>query len=85
MAIAAAATSVASARRAAQKMTLWTLTVFGMIVGTSILASASPAMHLLASDTAVQASSVQRVDYTWNHHHYKHRSWDKNARRWHYY
>jgi hypothetical protein len=59
--------------------------MFGLIAGTATFASASPATHLLGSDAAVQASSVQRVDYTWNHHHYKHRSWDKKARHWHYY
>jgi hypothetical protein len=59
--------------------------MFGLIAGTSTFASAAPAIHLLGSDAAVQASSVQRVDYTYNHHRYKHRSWDKKARHWHYY
>ncbi|HUN42362.1 MAG TPA: hypothetical protein VMU81_18885 [Acetobacteraceae bacterium] len=38
----------------------------------------------LVPGAAAQAA-VQRVDYYWNHHHYKHRSWDKAHKRWHYY
>ena len=31
------------------------------------------------------SSAVQPAYYVWNHHRYKHRSWDKRHKRWHYY
>jgi hypothetical protein len=64
---------------------LRTLTISGLILGASAVASASPATHLLGRDAAVQTSAIQRVDYYWNHHRYTHRSWDKRRRRWRYY
>jgi hypothetical protein len=68
-----------------QKIILRMLTVSGLIVGTSAIASASPATHLLGRDATVQTTSIERADYNWNHHRYKHRSWDKRGRRWRYY
>ena len=64
---------------------LRTLTISGLILGASAVASASPATHLLGRDAAVQTSAIQHVDYYWNHHRYAHRSWDKRRRRWRYY
>jgi hypothetical protein len=68
-----------------QKITLRILTISGLILGTSAIASASPATHLIGRDAGAHTTSVQRADYTWNHHHYKHRSWDKKGNHWHYY
>jgi hypothetical protein len=68
-----------------REIILRTLTISCMIVGVSTIASASPAIGSLDSDAALQSSSVERVDYYWNHHRYKHRSWDKGHRRWRYY
>jgi hypothetical protein len=66
-------------------ITLWTLTIFCMIVALSTVGSASPATRLLDRDAGLQTTNVERVDYYWNHHRYKHRSWDKRHRRWRYY
>ncbi len=62
---------------------LRTVTIAGLIIGVSSIAS--PARPLLSRDSALQTSQVERVDYTYNHHRYKHRSWDKRHRRWRYY
>jgi hypothetical protein len=59
--------------------------ITGLIVSATGIASASPATHLLAHSTVGAATSVERIDYYWNHHHYQHRSWDKQHARWHYY
>jgi hypothetical protein len=67
------------------KIILQMLTISGLIVGTSAIASASPATHLLDRDAAAQTTKVERVDYSYNHHRFKHRSWDKRHRRWSYY
>ena len=67
------------------KIILGTLTVSGLIIGASTIASASPATPLLGREAAVQTSQVQTVYYYWNHRRYKHRSWDKRRRRWRYY
>lgn len=68
-----------------REITLSTLTIGCMIVALSTMASASPATRLLGRDAALQTTNVERVDYYWNHHRYKHRSWDKGHRRWRYY
>jgi hypothetical protein len=67
------------------KIILRTLTILGVIVGTSAIASASPATPLLGRYDTAQTAQVEQVDYYYNHHHYQHRSWDKGHRRWHYY
>jgi hypothetical protein len=67
------------------KILLGTLTLSGLIIGVSTIASAAPATPLLGHEITVQTAQVQQVDYYWNHHHYKHRSWDKHHNRWHYY
>jgi hypothetical protein len=64
---------------------LRTVTIAGLIIGVSTIASASPARPLLSHDAGLQTSQVERVDYYYNHHRYKHRSWDKRHRRWRYY
>ncbi|HEY4044893.1 MAG TPA: hypothetical protein VGM32_24025 [Rhodopila sp.] len=64
---------------------LRTLVVCGLIAGASAIASAAPATRMLAPETAFQTTHAQPVDYYWNHHRYKHRSWDKRRRRWRYY
>jgi hypothetical protein len=63
----------------------WTLVIAVLVVGTATMASASPATRLLDRDAALQTATVERVDYYWNHHRYKHRSWDKRHGRWRYY
>ncbi len=67
------------------KMILQTLTITGLIVGVSSIASASPATRPLGRDVTAQTASVEQVDYYWNHRRYHHRSWDKRHRRWNYY
>jgi hypothetical protein len=67
------------------KICLWSLTISGLIVGASTIASASPATNVLGPNTAVQTAHVEQVDYYYNHHRYQHRSWDKKRRRWRYY
>jgi hypothetical protein len=68
-----------------RRLMLGTLTIAGLIIGASTIASASPATPLFRGDAAVQTAQVQQVDYYWNHHRYKHRSWDKGHHRWRYY
>ena len=67
------------------KLILGTLTFSGLIIGASVVASASPASPLLRPAVTVSTAGIQHVDYYWNHHRYKHRSWDKRRRRWRYY
>lgn len=67
------------------KIILRTLTILGLIAGTSAIASASPATPLLGHFDSAQTAQVEHVDYYYNHHHYQHRSWDKGHRRWRYY
>jgi Ni/Co efflux regulator RcnB len=67
------------------KIILRTLTMLGLIVGTTAIASASPATPLLDHNATAQTAQVERVDYSYNHHHYQHRSWDKGHHRWRYY
>jgi hypothetical protein len=64
---------------------LRTVTIAGLIIGASTIASASPARPLPGRDTGLQTSQVERVDYNYNHHRYKHRSWSKRHHRWRYY
>ncbi len=64
---------------------LRTVTIAGLAIGVSSIASASPVRPALSPDVGVQTSQIQQVDYYYNHHHYKHRSWDKHHRRWRYY
>jgi hypothetical protein len=67
------------------KIILGALAMAGLIVGMSTVASASPATHLLDPTTTVHATIVEHVAYYWNHHRYRHRSWDRRRRRWRYY
>ena len=62
-----------------------TVTITGLIIGVSTIASASPARPPLSHDSTLQTSQVQQVYYYHNHHRYKHRSWDKRHHRWRYY
>jgi hypothetical protein len=59
--------------------------IIGLIVSTYGIASASPASTMLDQGTAVGTANVEQIDYSWNHHHYHHRSWDKRNHHWHYY
>jgi hypothetical protein len=61
------------------------LTISCIIVGLSAIASASPAIRLLDRDAVPQISNIEPVYYYWNHHRYRHRSWDKYHKRWRYY
>jgi hypothetical protein len=56
-------------------------TVIGLIVSATGIAAAAPATHLLDHSTI----GVERIDYSWNHHRYHHRTWDKQHARWRYY
>jgi hypothetical protein len=67
------------------KIILGALTLSGLIIGASTIASAAPATPLLGHEATVQTAQVQKVDYYYNHRHYKHRSWDKSHKRWRYY
>jgi hypothetical protein len=67
------------------KIILGTLTVSGVIIGASSIASASPSSPVLNPKATVTTANIEHVDYYYNHHHYKHRSWDKHHNRWHYY
>jgi hypothetical protein len=57
----------------------------GLIVSATGIAAAAPATHLLDRSTIGVATSVERIDYSWNHHRYHHRTWDKQHARWRYY
>jgi hypothetical protein len=59
--------------------------IVGLIVSSHGIASASPATHLFGQGTPVAATGIEHIDYNWNHHHYHHRSWDKQHARWRYY
>jgi hypothetical protein len=67
------------------KIFLHALTISGLVIGLSSIASASTATNPLVRLDTAQNAQIQRVDYYYNHHHYKHRSWDKAHRRYHYY
>jgi hypothetical protein len=67
------------------KVILGTLAMAGLIFGVSRVVSASPATHLLGPSTIAHTTSFEHVDYYWNHHRYRHRSWDQRRRRWRYY
>ncbi len=60
------------------------LTISGLMIGFSAVATASPATPLFKGEAA-QTAQAQQVSYYYNHHRYNHRSWDKRHRRWHYY
>jgi hypothetical protein len=62
-----------------------TLTIVGLVLSTSSIATASPAIRLLDGGSVPQAKDLERVDFNWNHHHYHHRSWDKKHGHWHYF
>ena len=68
-----------------QKMILGALMISGLVAGASTLATAAPVTQAIGHDTTVRISAVEHVDYSYNHHHFKHRSWDKRHRQWHYY
>jgi hypothetical protein len=67
------------------KIVVGTIAIGAVIVGMATMAAASPATPLLGGDNTARTAEVQQVDYYWNHHRYKHRSWDKRRRRWRYY
>ena len=56
-----------------------------LVLGTATAGFAAPVAVRLAPAVPAQASNIQPVYYVWNHRHYKHRHWDKQHRRWHYY
>jgi hypothetical protein len=64
---------------------LRTFVVAGLTIGLSTIAAASPATPLINPDIAVRNSPVQQVYYSYNHHRYSHRAWDKRRKRWRYY
>ena len=68
-----------------RKITLETLTILGLLVATTSIASAAPATDLLGRTTLSHATSIQPAYYYWNHHRYRHRSWDRRRHRWRYY
>jgi hypothetical protein len=61
------------------KIILGALAMTGLIIST--IASSSPAPNLLDRSTTVHTTSVEHVAYYWNHHRYRHRSWDRGRRR----
>lgn len=67
------------------KIILGALTLSGLAIGAATIVSAAPATPLLGHGVTVQNAQVQQVDYYYNHHHYKHRSWDKGHKHWRYY
>jgi hypothetical protein len=67
------------------KIILGALMVSGLMIGASTVASASPATPMFSRDAAIQNAQVQQIDYYYNHHRYKHRSWSKKHHRWRYY
>ncbi|WP_428491328.1 hypothetical protein [Rhodopila sp.] len=68
-----------------RNITLGTLAILGLLLATASIASAAPATGLIGRTTLSQATSIQPVYYYWNHHRYRHRSWDRRHRRWRYY
>jgi hypothetical protein len=68
-----------------RQIILATSAIAALLVGLSTIASAAPVTPLVTQGTPALTGNVERVDYTWNHHHYHHRSWDKNNRHWRYY
>jgi hypothetical protein len=56
----------------------------GAVLLTGTAASLAAATVRFMPGAAAQ-TAVRPADYVWNHHHYKHRSWDKMHKRWHYY
>ncbi len=68
-----------------QKIVLSTVTIGGLIIGVSTIASASPTLPALNQDVALRTTQVEPVSYYYNHQRYKHRSWDRRHRRWRYY
>jgi hypothetical protein len=68
-----------------RRMIVGTLSLAGLIVVMASIASASPGTPVLDRSATVRGTSVERVDYSWNRHRYRHRSWDKRHRRWRYY
>lgn len=64
---------------------LRTLTIVGLVMSISTIASASPAISLLDHATTPRAGNIEPVDYNWNHHRYHHRSWNNTHHHWHYY
>jgi hypothetical protein len=68
-----------------RKVFLWALTALGLLVGLCAIAVASPATRLLDRDALNRTSSIEPAYHYWNHHRYRHRSWDRRHRRWRYY
>jgi hypothetical protein len=68
-----------------QTIILRTFVVAGLTVGLSTIGVASPTIPLVNPDIALRNSQVQQAYYTYNHHRYQHRAWDKRRKRWRYY
>jgi hypothetical protein len=68
-----------------QKFLLGALTIGGLLIGLSATGHASPVSGLIDRDAALRTSSIVPVYYYWNHHRYRHRTWDRRYRRWRYY
>jgi hypothetical protein len=59
-----------------QRTTIRALMIVGLVVSTSTIATASPAIHLLHRDTALNASNIKRVEFAWKHQN-SYRAWDR--------
>ena len=70
-----------------RRLILRTVATVVLVVGTPAALFAAPISqpHERAAIHSTD-SHVQRMDYySWNHHHYAHRDWDRHHNRWHYY
>ena len=67
------------------RIILQTLTVAGLVMSASAMASAASAIPTPPPNAGVQNDRIERIDYYWNHRRYQHRNWDKRHRHWHYY
>jgi hypothetical protein len=66
-----------------RKFILSAMTASGLAIGLSAAAFALPATPLSHS-AVVSPSSMEQVDYSWHHQHWKHREWDKRNHHWNY-
>jgi hypothetical protein len=67
------------------KILFGTLTIAALLFGLPAIGRASPATPLLDRDALARSSSIEPAYYYYNHHRYRHRSWDRRYRRWRYY
>jgi hypothetical protein len=65
-----------------RKFHLLTIAASGLAIGLSALASAASVVP--PSRSTLPAIAAEKVDYTWNHHQWHHRDWDKAHHRWNY-